>query len=203
MQLFYSPTSPYVRKVSILAMETGLWDRIERVAKTVTPITREAAVAAKNPLAKVPTLITDDGVALYDSRVICEYLDGLHAGPKMFPAAGAARFAALTQQALGDGLLDAALLVRYEGFLRPEEKRWPEWSDGQLGKVKGALAEMNGQAGAMGSRIDIGAITFACAIGYLDFRFADMNWRAEFPALAAWYAQISARPSLKATVPAA
>ncbi len=201
MKLYYSPTSPYVRKVIVLALETGLDAKIERMPAATTPVEQNPDVAKANPLAKVPALVTDSGEILFDSRVICEYLDSLHQGAKFFPA-GAARWTVLRQQALGDGLLDAALLVRYEGFLRPEDKRWSAWADGQMKKVKGALAEIDKLAPSFGGRVDIGTVSIACALGYLDFRFADMNWRQHCPQAAAWAEKFFARPSLKSTVPA-
>lgn len=201
MKLYYSPTSPYVRKVAILALETGLDGRIERIPAMTTPVEPDAGVAAANPLAKVPTLVTDDGEHLFDSRVICEYLDSLHSGPKFFPA-GAARWSVLRQQALGDGLLDAAILVRYENFLRPEDKRWPVWSGGQMKKMRAALAEIEKLAAGFADRLDIGTVSIACALGYLDFRYADLNWRKDHPQTAAWAERFFARPSFKATVPA-
>lgn len=201
MKLYFSPTSPYVRKVTVLALETGLDAKIERIPAPTTPIEQNPDVAKANPLAKVPTLVTDDGVHLFDSRVICEYLDTLHQGAKFFPA-GAARWTALREQALGDGLLDAALLVRYEGFLRPEDKRWSAWSDGQMKKMRGAMAEIEKLAPGFGDRVDIGTVSIACALGYLDFRYSHLNWRNEYPQTAAWAAKFFERPSLKATVPA-
>lgn len=200
MKLYYSPTSPYVRKVVILALETGLDAKIERIPAATTPVAQNPDVAKANPVAKVPTLVTDDGLHLFDSRVICEYLDTLHQGRKFFPA-DASRWSVLRQQALGDGLLDAALLVRYEGFLRPEDKRWSDWADGQMKKVLGAMAEIETLAPAFGDRVDIGTVTIACALGYLDFRFGDMNWRQNYPQTAAWAARFFERPSVKATVP--
>ncbi|MFN4309532.1 MAG: glutathione S-transferase [Ferrovibrio sp.] len=200
MKLYYSPTSPYVRKVVIMALETGLDAKIERIPAATTPIAQNPDVARANPIAKVPTLVADDGLHLFDSRVICEYLDTLHAGKKFFPA-DASRWAVLRQQALGDGLLDAALLVRYEGFLRPEDKRWSDWADGQMKKVLGAMAEIEKLAPSFGDRVDIGTVSIACALGYLDFRFGDMNWRQKYPQTAAWAARFFERPSVKATVP--
>ena len=202
MKLFYSPTSPYVRKVSIVAIETGLAGQIERVPATVTPVTRDGAVSVVNPLGKVPTLLTDDGLALYDSRVICEYLDA-QGGGKLFPASGVARWTALARQALGDGLLDAALLVRYEGFLRPDPLRWADWSQGQMKKVVGSLEEIERQAPSFGDGIDIGLITIACALGYLDFRYADMKWQDTYPNAAAWAAKFGSRASVQSTLPVA
>jgi glutathione S-transferase len=201
MKLYYSPTSPYVRKVTVLALETGLDARIERLATPTTPIDQNPEVAAANPVAKVPTLVTDDGLHLFDSRVICEYLDTLHAGKKFFPA-DASRWAVLRQQALGDGLLDAALLVRYEGFLRPDDKRWSDWADGQMKKVRGALAEIEKLSSGFGDRVDIGTVSIACALGYMDFRYADMGWRKDYPQAAAFADRMFARPSFKSSVPA-
>lgn len=202
MKLYYSPTSPYVRKVTVLAMETGLDARIEHIPASTTPVDQNPDVAKANPLAKVPALVTDNGEILFDSRVICEYLDSQHQGAKFFPSSDA-RWSVLRQQALGDGLLDAALLIRYEGFLRPEDKRWSNWADGQMKKLKGALAEIEKLAPGFGDRVDIGTVSIACALGYLDFRFGDMNWRQHYPQTAAWASKFFERPSLKSTVPAA
>ncbi len=200
MKLLYAPSSPYVRKAMVLAMETGLDRRIETVPVTTTPIAPAIEVTARNPVSKIPALI-DGGLTLYDSPVICEYLDSKHRKKKLFPAKGKARWVALRQQALGDGLLDAALLARYEGFLRPADKRWPEWSDGQMAKINGALDAMEKEAASLKGALTIGQITFACALGYLDFRFAELGWRDKRKKLAAWYAKFAKRPSMKATMP--
>jgi glutathione S-transferase len=202
MKLYYSPTSPYVRKVTVLALETGLDAKIERLPSPTTPVDQNAEVARANPVAKVPTLVTEDGLHLFDSRVICEYLDGLHDRAKFFPASGKARWVALREQALGDGLLDAALLVRYEGFLRPEDKRWSSWADGQMKKVHGALTEIEKLSPGFGDRVDIGTVTLACALGYMDFRYAEMGWRQQYPQTAAFADRMFARPSFRATMPA-
>ena len=202
MKLRYSPTSPYVRKVMVVALETGLAERIERIPTMVAPTKPNDEVARENPLVKVPALTTDDGMVLYDSPVICEYLDTLHAGPKLFPAAGKARWMVLRQQALGDGILDAAILGRYE-ILRPKEYQWPDWIDAQLRKVRGALAalEIEVEAGELGGPLAIGQITVACALGYLDFRYASEEWRAKHRRLAAWFDEFSKRKSIQLTVP--
>jgi len=200
MQLFYSAASPYVRKVMVLAHETGLVDRLELVTTTVAPTLVNADVAAENPLVKVPTLVRDgDGASLFDSRVIAEYLDTLHGGRRLFPAEGAARWTALRRQAIADGVLDAAVLTRYETFLRPEPQRWPAWIDGQFRKIRQALAAL--AAEGLDEELTIGEIAAGCALGYLDFRFPEENWRAAHPALAAWYARIAERPSFLATWP--
>jgi glutathione S-transferase len=199
MKLFYSAASPYVRKVMVLAHETGLVDQIELVPTAVAPTLVNAEVAAENPLVKVPTLIIDQGASLYDSRVITEYLDGLHGGRRFFPAAGPARWTALRRQATADGLLDAALLIRYEHMLRPEPQRWPAWTDGQFRKLRQALATLATEE--LGDELTIGEIAAGCALGYLDFRYPDEDWRAAHPTLATWYARIAERPSFVATWP--
>ena len=200
MKLRYSPASPYVRKVMVLALETGLAGKLEKIPTTVSPTKPSPDVAKDNPLIKVPALVLDDGQTLFDSPVICEYLDSLHGGAKLFPASGPARWTALRRQALGDGILDAAILTRYEG-IRPDGFKWPDWIEGQMTKVRTALAELEREADKLGGTVDIGTITIGCALGYLDFRFASEDWRAKHPKLAAWYASFAARPSMKETVP--
>lgn len=197
MQLFFSPTSPYVRKCLVSAHELGLVSRIELLPSNAHPVQRDQAIIARNPLGKVPTLITDDGSVLYDSRVICEYLDDL-AGGALFPRTGAARWAALTLQSLADGVLDAALLARYETAVRPEAQRWTDWLAGQLDKVATSLAALEADPARLHDRIDIGVLSLGCALGYLDLRFADLNWRARYPKLARWAAVLEQRPSMQA-----
>ncbi len=201
MKLYHSTTSPYVRKVMVAAIELGLADRIKTVPAKVSPVVRTAPVIADNPLGKLPTLIADDGAILFDSRVIAEHLDTLAGGGLLIPAGGSARWQALTEQALADGMLDAALLERYETTLRPSEKLWPAWRDGQHDKVEKALDRMEQSASGFEGRVDIGTIACACALSYLDFRFPDLGWRAPRPRLAAWFATFAARPSMAATVP--
>jgi glutathione S-transferase len=202
MKLRYSPTSPYVRKVMVVALETGLAERIERLPTTVAPTKPNDEVARENPLVKVPALTTDDGLVLYDSPVICEYLDTLHDGPKLFPAGDKARWLALRQQALGDGILDAAILGRYE-ILRPKEFQWQDWLDAQMRKVRGALAalEMEAEAGDLGGPLTIGQITIACALGYLDFRYQSEAWRTKHRRLAVWADEVAQRKSIQLTLP--
>ncbi len=194
MKLRFSPTSPYVRKVMVTATEIGLADLIEKIpTNTQNP---DDPIGKVNPLAKVPTLELEDGRILFDSPVICEYLDSLHDGPRVFPSAGAPRWQALQQQALGDGILDAAILAMLEGR-RPEEKRWQPWVDKQLQKVRNAIAQLEAQSDELaGGGLTIGQITVACALGYIDFRFAGEQWQAGHPRLAAWYQGFSARPSM-------
>jgi glutathione S-transferase len=201
MKLMYSPTSPYVRKAMVLAIERGLDRKIEKVAMTASPITENKALDKVNPLAKVPALELDNGMTLFDSPVICEYLDSKHRGDKVFPASGARRWKALRQQAIGDGILDAALLARYEGFMRPENLRWPDWAAGQKRKFTQALDLLEKEVKDLSGGLTIGHITIACALGYLDFRFGDMGWRKSRPKLAAWYDKFARRKSMQATIP--
>lgn len=201
MRLYWGPASPFVRKVMVTAHELGLQDKIQLLDSAAHPVDRDRRIQAFHPLAKVPAAMTDDGTALYDSRVICEYLDAA-AGGGLFPAPGPARWTALRRQALADGLLDAALLIRYEHLARPLELQWSDWIDRQGEKVTDALDAMQADPPQDGV-CDIGAISVGCALGWLDFRFPDLNWRDGRPALAAWQAAFDARPAMIATRPAA
>jgi glutathione S-transferase len=198
LKIFYSPTSPFVRKCLVAAAELGITDQIERLPAAAHPIDRDRTVMAHNPLGKVPTLLTDDGAVLYDSRVICEYLDTIANG-SLVPRDAPGRWNVLVLQALADGINDAAVLARYETALRPEALRWNEWAAGQLDKVTCGLAEIERHATDFGDRVDIGVIAVGCALGYLDFRFASLAWRAHHPATAAWFARFDARPSMVST----
>jgi glutathione S-transferase len=201
MQLHYSYASPYVRKVMAVAIETGQQDALELTPRKLSPVVEEREVSRDNPLGKVPCLVTDDGQALFDSRVICEYLDSRHAGPKLFPAAGPARWTGLRRQAQADGILDAGILARYETMLRPEERRWPDWVTGQKAKIARALDALEGEAASFGATVDIGTIAVGCALGWLDFRYAADAWRSGRPGLASWFERFASRPSMAATVP--
>ena len=201
MKLFHNIASPFVRKVRVLAAETGLASRMELVQSVFTPVSPDTDLFASNPLGKIPTLMLEDGTALFDSRVICEYLDSLHAGPKMFPPEGAARWAALARQALGDGILDAAVGTRYELALREPSRQWPEWIENQKQKYRRSLDTLEAEAATLDGPLDIGVITAACALGYLDFRYPDEAWRDKRPGLARWYASFSERDSMRSTAP--
>ncbi|APG18368.1 glutathione S-transferase [Kosakonia radicincitans] len=201
MQLFFATTSAYVRKVMVCASVLGLADEIERLDSAAHPIERDERIAVFNPLAKVPALRTENGLCLYDSRVICEYLNA-RAGGDLYPAQGDARWRSLARQALGDGMIDAALLARYEFSARPPEKQWQNWADAQLKKVAAALAEIESQVSSFSAHPnDIGLIAIGSALGYLDFRFAGLNWRAGHPLTAAWFALFDAHPAMAATRP--
>ncbi len=196
MKIAFSAASPYVRKVMACAIARGLAGRIE----TWTIGTTDPALAPVNPLSKVPTLVTDDGVSLFDSPVICEYLDSLGDMPKLFPPAGPARWTALRQQALGDGILDASQPRRREIALPQDEGR-VGYIELQKGKVRRSLDALEAEAGTLGKLATIGEITIACALGYLDFRFANEPWRPGHPKLEAWYADVVKLAPMAQTMP--
>jgi glutathione S-transferase len=197
MQIYFSPFSPYVRKCLVVGHELGLNDRITLLDSNAHPVNRDLNIIAKNPLGKVPTFLTDDGQVLYDSRVICEYLNDL-AGGTLLPATGEARWTTLTLQALGEGMLDAALLARYEDVARPEAIRWPEWRAAQLDKAETALTNLEANPALLKNRVDLGSITVSCALWYLDLRFSNYDWRTRFANVAAWSADFAKRPSMAA-----
>ena len=202
MKLYYSAASPFVRKVMVCAQECGLADSIEVVPTKVAPSEPNRDYARTTPLIKVPALERDDGLVLFDSVVICEYLDSISKAAKVFPPTGDARWRVLRLHAVADGILEAAVLTRYETFLRPAELRWKAWIDGQLLKVDQALDFLEKSAGELDG-INVGTIAVGCALGYLDFRFADRAWRNARPKLAAWFETIAKRPSFQKTVPKA
>ena len=202
MKLYYSATSPFVRKCLVSANELGLRERIELLPAAPHPVNRDRALVVCNPLGKVPTLVTEDAAVLYDSRVICEYLNALGDG-HLIPTETAARWSILRDEALADGMLEAAVLVRYETFARPESLRWKDWIDGQMDKVTCGLTEIEQRAAGLDQRIDLGTIAIGCALGYLDFRFAALGWKNKHPKTAAWFARFALRESMQATRPPA
>jgi len=196
MKLRFSTTSPYVRKVRVVALEAG----IELDLIPTAPWSPDTDLPKDNPLGKVPALLTDGGEVLYDSPVICEYLDARHSGRKLIPAAGGERWRQLCLQALADGVLDAALVCRIETAMRPEDKRWPQWVERQTAAVVRGLDALDQECASWGRDFLIGQIAAAVALEYVDFR-QTTDWRAGRPALVAWYAGVAARPSLVATQP--
>jgi glutathione S-transferase len=198
MQLFWSSRSPFVRKVMVTAHELGLAGRIRAERVVVSAAAPNAEVMAVNPLNKIPTLVLDDGSALYDSRVICEYLDTLHDGSKLFPADARARFAALRRQALGDGLMET-IVLRLGEQARPAAQQSEKHLAAYRLKIAAALDRLEAEAGELTGAPAIGHIAIACGLGHLDFRFAADNWRSGRPKLAQWYDGFANRPSMKAT----
>jgi glutathione S-transferase len=202
MRLFYSNTSPFVRKVMVLLHEAGALDRVELVPAMGTPLNTGTMPVDRNPLGKIPALERDDGGVIYDSRVITRYLDAeLKAG--LYPQ-DARLWDALTLEATADGMTDAAVLIRYEYHVRPEASRSPDWAEAQWQKIDRALSAVEDRwMGHLSGPLDIGQIALACALGYLDFRMADRDWRRDRPALAAWAAGIMDRPAMRRTIPVA
>ncbi|AXO90312.1 glutathione S-transferase [Pseudomonas parafulva] len=204
MVLFHSPLSPFVRKVMLVLHETGQLSRVTLQAVNISPVNGDAQLDQDNPIGKIPALRLADGTVLHDSRVICEYLDTQHVGQPLIPREGSARWRRLTLASQADAILDAAVSSRYESFLRPEDKQWDGWLQAQSQKIRRSLANLEQQHLAeIASGFDIVAIGVACALGYLDLRQPAFGWREQQPGLAAWYAEVSQRPSLLATVPVA
>ncbi|RKP47695.1 glutathione S-transferase family protein [Pararobbsia silviterrae] len=196
MKVYYSPFSPFVRKVLVSAAELGF--EVERLDSAAHPIARDPKIISTNPLGQVPTFFADDGTELYDSRVVCEYLDVQAGGNKLIPAAGPARWQRLVEQSVADGLLDAALLMRYEQVIRPDGLRFEPWQRGQHEKVVSVLDRLEAWAPTFGDRVDIGTISIACGLAYLDLRFPEEPWRTR-PGLAEFYARFSERESMIST----
>jgi glutathione S-transferase len=197
MRLYYSPSSPYARKVRVLALETKLDKKIEMINVALTPIQPNADVDKHNPIGKIPALSVK-GMDLFDSPVICEYLDSLHEGQKLFPSSGPERWSALRLQALGDGMLDASLSRRME-VIRPATEQSPAWIERQIKGVNAACAWLEARVPILGGPTTIGHIAIGCALGYLDLRFAGDPWRVRYPRVADWSAIFEARPSMVAT----
>ncbi|TCZ56668.1 glutathione S-transferase N-terminal domain-containing protein [Roseicella aquatilis] len=198
MKLAYSPASPYVRKVLACAILRGLDERIE----LWTVPTTDPELATLNPLSKVPTLVTEAGTVLYDSPVICEYLDSLGSAPPLLPAPGPARWTAKRQEALADGILDATQPRRREVALPQDEGR-RQYIALQQGKVARALEVLEAEAASLGALATIGEVALACALGYLDFRYPHEPWRPGHPTLEDWYARVSPLPAMARTAPPA
>jgi glutathione S-transferase len=201
MKLYQAPASPFARKVRVVLREAGLEGRIEEITSSGTALDPGTIRVAVNPLGKIPSLEREDGPSIYDSRVICRYLDyvgkaGLYPEPPRL-------WDTLTLEATADGMMDASILMIYEGRVRPEEKQFPEWVEAQWGKVARSLDVLEGRWMAhLTGPFDIGQIAVGCALGYLDLRHAARNWRDGRPQLAAWAEKLGERPSMAATVPA-
>jgi glutathione S-transferase len=200
MQLFTSPTTPFGRKVVVMILESGLSDRVELVQVIGTPLEPGTLPVAQNPLGKIPALMTDAGQAIFDSRVICRYLDA-KSGAGLYPL-GEALWPVLVLEATADGILDAAVLMAYELRLRQQDMQSQPWLEAQWLKISRALDAIEAQdmASLNGPR-NMAQIAVSVALGYLDFRHDARGWRAGRPGLAAWNAEFAARPSMMATAP--
>jgi glutathione S-transferase len=202
MQLHHTPTSPFVRKVVVTALLTKTFDAIRLVPATLTPLTPSAEVQRVNPLGKIPALVLDDGTALYDSPVICEYLDSLGKGVRLVPPAGPERWNVLRLNALADGLLDAIFLYRLE-LMRPEEKRYEPWISAQLIRVNNSLDALNEEAGKSLRQLSLGSVATGCALDWIDFRLPQFDWRKGRAQLASWHEKFSKEWFMEQTKPPA
>jgi glutathione S-transferase len=198
MKLYWSSRSPFVRKVMVAAHEIGIADRIRTKRVVVAPNNPNIEVMQDNPLSKIPTLVFDDGTSLYDSRVICEYFDTLHDGPKLFPANPDLRWKALRRQALGDGLMEV-IVLRLGEMSRPREAQSEKHLAAFRLKAAKSLDRLEAEADSLSGALSIGDIAVGCALAHLDFRFSADDWRAGRANLAAWHADFSRRPSVCAT----
>lgn len=199
MKLIYSSASPFVRKVHVVLHETGQMDQTELVEVMTTPVNSANEAVAANPSGKIPSLITDDGTALYDSRVICRYLDH-QSGGTLYPADDIWKM--LTLEATADAILDAAVLMTYERRVRPDEMVFVPWIEAQWAKAERSIIALgNDWMDYLTGPLNIGQIGVGCALAYLDFRHADRDWRSSNPELAAWFAAFGQRPSMQATQP--
>jgi glutathione S-transferase len=199
MRLYWSSRSPFVRKVMVVAHETGVISRIETIRVEVASSKLSAEVMAENPLNKIPTLVPPDGPALFDSRVICEYFDSLTAGPALFPPSGPGRWVALRREALGSGIMENGVARVGESFRPAERKSEPHLTAFRT-KIERALDVLESEAPQLSRDIfSIGHVSIGCALSYLDFRFEEDAWRRGRPALSEWHNVFSERPSVIAT----
>ncbi len=202
MRLYHSPTTPFGRKVMVQILETGLKDRVEVIEATGTPLAPGSLPIGVNPLGKIPALVRDNGRVIYDSRVICRYLDTL-TGAGLY-GSDEALWDVLTLEATADGILDAALLMTYEARLRPEPLRFPDWVEGQWAKIARALDMVERDwTGFLSGPMTMAHVAMGCALPYIDFRHDARNWREGRPRLAEWQAGFAQRPSMQATKPPA
>ncbi len=200
LQLIYAPASPFARKVRVLLEETGQVADVELILVSTSPTDPSPEVRCANPLAKIPALIREDGPALYDSRVITRYLDA-RAGAGLYPETRL--WETLTLEATGDAIMDAGVLMVYEGRCRPEDKQDRTWLEAQWGKIEGALDALEERwMSHLAGPLDMGQISVGCALGYLDFRHDARNWRKGRGALDDWFAAFGERASMQATTPA-
>lgn len=200
MQLFHNDASPFVRKVMVVLIETGQREGVELVFAKGSPTDSSNMPTAQNPLGKVPTLLRDDGPAMFDSRVICRFFD-VRAGGGLYPEARL--WDVLTLEALADGMMEAAVLIVQEGRCRPEGMHSTEWVEGQWAKIERGLGALESRwMSHLSGPLDAGQIAVGCALAYLDLRHGDRDWRSGHGSLAAWEESFARRPSMAATMPA-
>jgi glutathione S-transferase len=204
MRLMYAPQSPFARKVRAAAIELCLEESIELVYVKVVPGLRNTVYAqSHNPLRKVPALVVNEHRTIFDSTVICEFLDYLAGGGRLFPRAPDERWSVLSQHALAQGVCEAAIAIRYETSIRPEQKRWQEWIDDQWNKIFDVLSWFDANPHTLdSSNLNIAHLALMSGIGYIDFRFGEViGWRKERPLLSSWVDEVSARPCFGKTLP--
>ena len=199
MKLIFSPASPFVRKVNVMRHEGQLVDIISLTPVQTTALSTDPAARSANPLGKIPALVLDDGKTLFDSHVICRYLDDL-SGADLYPKA--TLWDVLTLEALADGIMESAVLMVYEARLRPEEKQFETWVEAQWSKIAHALDALEqNEFTILGGDLHFGQLAMACALGYLDFRHPDRNWRDGRTSLDTWNKMMQDRASMQATLP--
>lgn len=198
MKLIYAAASPYARKARAVAIETGVAETLETQA--LNPWEDPSGFRDTNPVGKVPALVRDDGPPLYQSNIVCEYFDAM-GSTKIYPEVGPARWTALRQLAAADGILDASVHERMEGMFHEGDAISQTFLDRQELSVAQALDQLEAEADDLSGPVTIGQVSVACALGYRDFRFADVDWRSSRPKLTAWFADFSERPSIKNTPP--
>jgi glutathione S-transferase len=202
MKLFYAPQSPFARKVRAAAIELGLAERLELEYAEVVPGRPNVAFArGRNPLRKVPVLVTDIGETIYDSTVICEYLDALTGGGVLIPSDSMRRWRVLTNHALAQGMCESAILIRYETWLRPESARWSVWIDDHWDKINSGLNWFEQNDRELSEPINLAHLALGSLLGYVDFRWPDDGWRQRFPNVSTWFARLEERPSFIQTRP--
>lgn len=200
MKLYWSPRSPFVRKVMVCAHELGIAERIEKVYTFVAMHQVNDDMLGVNPIGRIPALVTDEGRVLYDSHVICEYLDAVNGGPRLVPQ-GPGRWEALRRHALGDGMLENGILWRAERQ-RPAEQQSAAIIRAFGQKIAGGLAAVEREASTLATDEPLlGEIAIGCALGYLDFRLAELEWRAHHPQAAKWFETFNSRASMRETHP--
>jgi glutathione S-transferase len=202
MKLFYAPQSPFARKVRAAAIELGLGERITLEYTEVVPGQPNRYFGRlHNPLRKIPALVTDDGATIYDSTVICEYLDEFAGGGIIIPREASRRWRVLTNHALAHGLCDSVIAIRYETWLRPEALRWQNWIDDNWDKINSGLAWFEQNRAQLDEPINIAHLALGSLLGYIDFRWSGNDWRERFPTVGNWFEQLERRPSFLQTRP--
>ncbi len=200
MQLYISPTSPYARKAWMVVLEKGLAEEVEIIA--VNPWESPSELTSKNPLSQVPALAIGQDQAVYDSRVICTYLDGLRDKPALVPQSGMERMAVLRMEALADGMCDVAVatfLARKDNGDNPDTPAIKR----QLGKIEAVLKVMESEVPLFEGALHLGTIAYSAALAYLDLRYGELQWRQQVPGLAKWFETIAQRPAMLTTAPPA